>query len=46
MRHHVMQEHLPAGVAGTGMKLAQRMTALEQFLQVVRDQLSARIMEN
>ena len=39
MRRHVIQEHLPAGFAGTGMELAQRMASLEQFLQVARDQL-------
>ena len=39
MRCHVIQEHLTAGLAGTGMGLAQRMASLEQFLQVVRYQL-------
>ena len=39
MRWHVIQAHLPAGFAGTGMELAQRMASLEQFLQVARDQL-------
>ena len=38
MRHHVIQEHLPAGFAGTDMELAERMASLEQFLQVVRGQ--------
>ena len=42
MRRHVIQEHLSAGFAGTGMKLAQRMASLEQFLQVTRDQLKCR----
>ena len=42
MRRHVIQEHLPAGFAGTGMDLAQRMSSLEQFLQVARDQLKCR----
>ena len=42
MRRHVIQAHLPAGFAGTGMELAQRMASLEQFLQVARDQLKCR----
>ena len=42
MRRHVIQEHLPAAFAGTGMKLAQRMASLEQFIQVARDQLKCR----